>query len=90
MWISKQEYEEGGKGCVDKKCPWRLAYLLTDLLYLWTVPYEPFQKDDNDDDDNDDDDDDDDDVPVSHKYHLSFNNVVQWLIQGVRWIQNFR
>ncbi|ELU05751.1 hypothetical protein CAPTEDRAFT_156089 [Capitella teleta] len=21
MWISKQEYEEGGKGCVEKKCP---------------------------------------------------------------------
>uniref|UniRef100_A0A672JT02 Actin-like protein 6A n=1 Tax=Salarias fasciatus TaxID=181472 RepID=A0A672JT02_SALFA len=21
MWISKQEYEEGGKQCVDKKCP---------------------------------------------------------------------
>lgn len=22
MWISKQEYEEGGKQCVDRKCPW--------------------------------------------------------------------
>jgi Actin len=21
MWISKQEYEEGGKSCVEKKCP---------------------------------------------------------------------
>ncbi|GAB1602844.1 actin-like protein 6B [Argonauta hians] len=21
MWISKQEYEEGGKGCVERKCP---------------------------------------------------------------------
>ena len=21
MWISKQEYEEGGKQCVDRKCP---------------------------------------------------------------------
>ena len=21
MWISKQEYEEGGKSVVDKKCP---------------------------------------------------------------------
>lgn len=21
MWISKQEYDEGGKGCVEKKCP---------------------------------------------------------------------
>ena len=21
MWISKQEYEEGGKNCVEKKCP---------------------------------------------------------------------
>lgn len=21
MWISKQEYDEGGKNCVDKKCP---------------------------------------------------------------------
>lgn len=22
MWISKQEYEEGGKQCVERKCPW--------------------------------------------------------------------
>ena len=22
MWISKQEYEEGGKTCVERKCPW--------------------------------------------------------------------
>ncbi len=22
MWISKQEYDEGGKNCVEKKCPW--------------------------------------------------------------------
>ena len=21
MWISKQEYEEGGKQCVERKCP---------------------------------------------------------------------
>ncbi|XP_025088716.1 actin-like protein 6A isoform X2 [Pomacea canaliculata] len=21
MWVSKQEYEEGGKGCVERKCP---------------------------------------------------------------------
>jgi len=34
MWISKQEYEEGGKACVDKKCPW-LTYLLT----YWTTAH---------------------------------------------------
>ena len=35
MWISKQEYEEGGKSCVDKKCPWLFAYI---FFYLsWTV-----------------------------------------------------
>ena len=21
MWISKQEYDEGGKNCVERKCP---------------------------------------------------------------------
>ena len=42
MWISKQEYDEGGKSCVEKKCPW--PYNVLQLcngsvleLYSWTV-----------------------------------------------------
>ena len=31
MWISKQEYEESGKGCVERKCPWN------QLLYYYSV-----------------------------------------------------
>ena len=30
MWVSKQEYEEGGKGCVERKCPW---FRPTDIFF---------------------------------------------------------
>lgn len=34
MWISKQEYEEGGKQCVDRKCPWFDILPQLSLLHL--------------------------------------------------------
>ena len=33
MWISKHEYEENGKGQVDRKCPWILS------LWVWLNHY---------------------------------------------------
>lgn len=40
MWISKQEYEEGGKQCVDRKCPWFIFFYSTATLIMfssWTL-----------------------------------------------------
>ena len=28
MWISKQEYDESGRVCVERKCPWSKTELL--------------------------------------------------------------
>ncbi len=28
MWISKHEFEESGKSCVEKKCPWIFDFVL--------------------------------------------------------------
>jgi len=48
MWISKQEYEEGGKACVDKKCPWLVIPL------RWVMNCFKTLTDNHDDDDDDD------------------------------------
>lgn len=46
MWISKQEYEDQGKGCVERKCPWPLPVLLQQELnyILYSVYHRYFAR----------------------------------------------
>ena len=39
MWISKQEYDEGGKNCVEKKCPWFDIFYGHKFLKLYECIY---------------------------------------------------